>query len=270
MLRLPAVCILSLSLAVPALADLKIQSVKATYGSYGPVRSDLQKPLKVYPGDEVALTCVVTGVTTDKDGSVSSHLTAKLLSPDGKALLDTEVPAKGLLPLGGAQVAGSTNITFAQDYPPGQYTYSLTFVDELANTKATFECKIELLAPAFCIAGLHFFLDADGKMPASGTFTIGQKMYFRFVAMGFDRSLKKIKLAMLVQTLEENGKELMPKPLRVEVGSEDPDQVAGANSVTFNANLALNRPGAYRVRIILKDEVNNKELKVEVPIKVVD
>jgi hypothetical protein len=34
--------------------------------------------------------------------------------------------------------------------------------------------------------------------------------------------------------------------------------------------MAMNRPGSYRIRITVKDEVNDKELKVEAPIKVAE
>lgn len=254
--------------AIPG--DLKFQQIWATYGPHGPQRSDLKTPLKSYPGDDVSFHFAVHGLNTDDDGNVKAEIVTRLQDADGKVLVNDHAPIKGLLPLGGKQMVGTSTVKFSPELPQGDYTYTITVVDELANQKSSCDCKIKMLKPEFCMVGLHFFLDAEGKVSAPGTLAAGQALHFRFQAVGFDRSAKRLKMVMLFEPLNEKGKALIPKPSRVEIASNDEQQVASATSVNFNGEMAMNRPGSYRISITVKDEVNAKELKVEVPINVVE
>nr|HEV3144293.1 hypothetical protein [Gemmataceae bacterium] len=266
MMRFLAVSLVAVCLSLPAFADLKIQDVKATYGPNGPARDSLT----TFAGDTMFFSYTVTGIKADDNGGIKVRIRNQLKNSDGKVLLSEQQPAQGFLALGGSEMAGYASVTFGLDYPPGEYTVAVTVTDEVANQTMSFERKVELQKPDFAMINVRFFLDADSKVAAAGTLARTERLYIRFSAIGFDRSANKLDLTMFIQTLDEKGTELIPKPIRAEVKSDQPEQVAKITAANFSGNLVLNRAGAYRIHIMVEDAVNKKKLDVVVPIKVVD
>jgi hypothetical protein len=261
-----------LAYVVPAWSDdLKVENVTATYGPYGPLRSDVKAPLKAHPGEVIFFRCVIRGLGTDSDGNVQGQFLSKLKDKDGKALKEERAPVKGFFPLGASEAVGAIHIAIAQDLAPGKYKFALAVVDDTKKKEASSaDFDIEVLPQDFCLINLLLSLDPEGRVNAPATMVAGQNLFLKFQATGFDRSKKKIKLVMLLRTLDDKGKELTPKPLRVELGSEDEKEVEGATTATFNGNVSLNRPGNFQLKITVNDEVNKKEVELLIPLKVVD
>ncbi|HLW64595.1 MAG TPA: hypothetical protein VKS79_04695 [Gemmataceae bacterium] len=265
-MRLALACLVALACTGPALAELKIQDIKPTYGPYGPERTSL----KTYAGDSVFVSYTVTGVTTGKEGDIDIQMRIQLKNMAGQVLLNDQKPMGGFLALGGAEYRAYASVSFGAGYTPGTYVLAVSISDQLSKQTASFERQIEVQAPDFAAINLQFSLDADKKVSAPGTLVRSQSLYIRLNVVGFDRSAMKLDLAMTVQALDENGKELMARPINSEVTSEDADQVAKATSATLNANLTLNRTGNFRLRIQVQDKIKKKKIELLVPIKVVE
>ena len=266
MARLLIVIALVTGLAAPAAAELKVQDVKARHGPHGPERATLD----VFPGDELVLTYTLTGMQTDTDGKVDCELRQTITAPDGKVLVDNKTPIKEALAFGGGHLPGFAAASFGVNTRPGKYVVGVTITDKLRDETVSFERTANVLKPDLAIVRPRLSYDPEGKTGAGLTNVLGTRLFFRLVAVGFDRSQKKIDLTMTVQHYDEKGKELMPKPLTVKTKSDDEEEVAKADSATFNGSFACNRPGTFKMKIVITDNVTNKSATFEAPLKVVE
>src|SRR5262245_26041569 len=83
-----------------AIAQMKIEDVKARHGRHGPERASLD----VIPGDEVVFTYNVIGLRA-KD-KIDFETSYKVTNADGKVVLDNKSNQKEILALGGGQATG--------------------------------------------------------------------------------------------------------------------------------------------------------------------
>jgi len=249
----------------PAWGQLKIVDVFAAYGPRGPER----KSLDTVPGDRVFFGFGVEGAQTDAEGKIDCTLELELRDAAGMVLLKQQQPIRETLALGGGSFPASSNFQFSPESPPGDFTFKTTVVDKLARRSASFERTITVKKSEFAITNLVFFHDKDGKLPCSGTAVLGDQLHLRFLAVGFDRTKPQLKHVMLVQTLDKNGRELLPKPMRAEVSTNDANVIATAPGIVFNGSLAINRIGEFQIRLTVIDDVSERKTELTVPIKVV-
>jgi hypothetical protein len=262
MRALAVMAVLTLS-AVSAGADLAIEDMKACHGPVGPER----KELTIYPFDELFFRYKVVGAKIE-DGKVDLSETIRLLDPKGKEVLERNLEVKGLLPLGGESLPAMTNINVGANLSPGEYTLQIVLKDNLAGKTTTVEKKLTAKPTEFTLVAPRFSYDARGVSPAPCGGFVGQQLYFRVRAIGLDTTRKEIDSVMHIQVLDKDGKEMLPKPIAVELKEDDPDKAKKAKVVTLNGNLALNRAGTFTLRISFTDRLQKKTATFEAPLVV--
>jgi hypothetical protein len=249
----------------PAWGQLKIVDVFACYGPRGPER----KSLEVVAGDRVFFGFGVEGVQTDAEGKYDCLMELELRDAAGALLLKQQQPLRDVLALGGGSFTAWRNLQFGPESPSGDFTLKTTVVDQLAKRSTSFERTVTCKKSDCAITNLVFFQDKEGKLPSTGTVVVGQLLHFRFLAVGFDRAKPQVKYVMLVQTLDKDGRELLPKAIRAEVATNDANVIATAPGFAFGGALGMNRTGEFRIRFTLIDDVSERKTELTVPIKVV-
>jgi hypothetical protein len=266
MRRLFLVCLLLLLTlgGRPAFASLDIHDVKAAYGPLGPER---QSP-EVAPGDEITFRFTVVGWRTDEAGRASGEMRMRLTDAKGAVLLDDKEPIGGVLALGGQTLPGTAQLAFAPDTPAGDYTLTVTVSDKLGTDSASFEQKVTCTKPKFALVQMGFFHDAAGTLAAPVGGTLGQTLYLRCKAVGYERAKANPRVVFTLQVMDSDGKPLMPRPVRASFAPTDKKQIATFGPVDFKGLLALNRVGEFRLRLTATDEVSHQTAAFEAPLRV--
>src|SRR5262245_14526344 len=255
--------------AMPAWAKLEIVNIRATHGPLGPERKEQQK-LEVYPGEELFFKYSATGAGTDEGGNVSGAFEVKVLDGSGNVQINQKSAFKGVIALGGGTFPGVTPVTFGLNAPAGKYKVVVSVTDALREETASFEREVTVKPKAFAAINPRFFHDADHKVAAPAGGHANQVLFFRMNLVGFDVSQMKIKTKMTIQVLDKNGRDMMPQPIAAAVANDKAEEVAKITSLTFNGSIALNRPGDFTLRYTFTDEIANKEVKFETPLKVLE
>jgi hypothetical protein len=262
MLRVCSALLLLLT-AAPVRAELTIEDVKATYGPFGPER----KSFDSYPFDELFIRFTIRGATVDAEGKVDAAFHFQLSDADGKVLVQDKRPFTGILALGGKTLPGTSSLRLSKEVKPGEYTWKVTVTDNLASQSATTERKLTIKPPEFAVVATQFSYDAEGRVPAPAGGVVGQHLFFRFRAIGIDFAQGKVDAEMTVQVLDADGKETMPQELRHAIKSNNAEQLAKTDYLTFNGHVVLNREGMFTVRIHVRDHVGNHRTQIEIPIR---
>jgi hypothetical protein len=92
--------------------------------------------------------------------------------------------------------------------------------------------------------------------PAGGL--VGQALYFRLNVVGLDRAGGKAAARMEVRVLDQDGQDVLARPIRAEFSTADPEEVKRAEVVTFRAQMDLTRAGRFTLRITVADGVAGK------------
>jgi hypothetical protein len=263
-------CILTiLVLAVstaPASAKLEITNIVATQGPLGPER----KTTEVYPLDEVFFRYQVTGVKVDAEGKADVETIMRLVNPNGRMVLEEKPVVERQLSLGGNTYTAGARLTVppAEKAPPGEYTLTVQVRDKLGMETASFERKFTIKATTFQIIVPRFFHDADSKIPAPAGGLVGQTLHFKLRAIGFDKSKKKVQMALTVHVIGEDGKEVVEKPRVIRAEQNNPEEAAKSTQVNFSGLLHLNRAGNFTLRLTVQDVIGDKSTSWETPLKV--
>jgi hypothetical protein len=264
MIRWLGIAFTCLVVIQPLSAKVEIKNVQASHGPYGPERTSLE----IYPLDELFFRFQVTGVKTDPDGKIDGELIIQMKNADGKTVFDQKGSIQRQTMLGGNTFASYAFINIGAKVPPGEYTMLVTFKDRLGADSASFEKKVICKAPTFNIIVPRFYRDGDQKMPGPVGGMVGETMHFRLKAIGLDKSKKQIKTTMTVHILDENGNQIMPKPLVVKAELLNPEEVEKATSATFNGAIVLNRTGDFTLKIIVEDLQGKQTTTFTAPMKV--
>jgi len=258
--------VLALLYAAPAFSAVQIAGFQASHGPYGPERL----PSDAYPLDEYYFRFTISGVKADETGKTSDELTLKLIGPGKKELFSKTGPVGRELFLGGDSFLWTGFFNIPDKAPPGEYQISIVYKDKIAKESATVERKFTVLPAAPKIIVPRFVHDADGKIPASSNNVVGQNIYYRLRVIGFDRSKNKVETRLSMQVLDNNGKEMLKKPIVVDAGLKDPDAAAKATQVNFNGMLTLTRPGTYKVVFTVEDLSTGRKVTQELPLRVLE
>lgn len=250
---------------LPAFAKLEIRNVQPSHGPLGPARASDD----VYPLDEYGVRYQVAGIKPDKDGKADLELTVKLTNPEGRAVYEVKPAGRRFdMTLGGDTVQTFGFVTFPEKAAPGEYKLAVHVRDRTAGEATGFERKLNLKPAEFRIVALRFSHDADGKVPAGTTLLAGDTLHYRFRAIGFDRSQKRVSLVMRVQVLGADGKEVGAKPQEAKADVTDPAKASEARSATLGGQAAMNRAGEFKLKITVEDTVGKKTAAFEAPLKV--
>jgi len=251
--------------ASAAHAKLEIRDVQAAHGPLGPER----RGLDFYPADEALFRYTVAGAQVDGDRKAVGETTTTLTGPDGTVLVHRMSPTESWLPLSDS-LPTQAQVTFPPDAPPGPYTLSLSYRDKRSGEEASFRRVLNIKRTEFAAVNIRFSYDADGKVPAPVGGVVGQVLYYRFKAVGFDRAAGRIDVGMDLQILDAGGRPALPRPIHLAVASRDADLVRQATDATLRGSLTLNRAGDFTLRLTLTDRVSKKTAEFEAPLHVKD
>jgi len=251
-------------LGVPAWANLEIRDIKAAYGPLGSERTSLD----VTPGDTIFFRFAITGVRTDAAGRADGEVLVQLTNAAGKTLSENKEPAGGLLALGGQTFPGNAQVTFGTDAPAGEYTMTVTVRDKIGKASAAFERKLTCTKPAFALVQIGFSRDEKGDIPAAAIGTLGETLFVRCKAVGFERTKAKPHVVFAMQVVDGRGKPQLPEPVQVDFTAEDAGQIAKIGLVDFKGSLALNRTGDFRVHVEATDEAGKQKAEFFAPLRV--
>jgi hypothetical protein len=251
--------------AATAHAQLEIRDVQAAHGRLGTTRQSLE----YCQGDEVFVRFLVHGAQTNQAGEADLLMALVVTDAHGNKVVDNESRVNATLALGGGTFPGEARVDLAPGIEPGEYTLSVRVKDRVSKETTSFERRFTCKAPEFAIARVRFFHDAEGHAPASFGGVLGQTLYFRNQAIGFDRSKGEIDLVMAFRLFDENGKEVTRTPIEASLRTDDEAALKNATHVDFAGQLALNRVGNFTLRISITDRVANKTTRFEAPFRVI-
>ena len=263
-MRLLAPACFVLALAGAARAELRLENIEAAHGELGPRRESLN----FTPLDELVFRFVATGVKTDSTGRCDAELSFRLTNAEGRAVVEGKGPVQRPLMLGGRELPSHVKIAVGPNARPGEYTLTVALRDKLSGETASFERKLTCEAAGFRILSPRFYHDPEGKVPAGTRGLVGESLYFRLRAVGFDRSQKKVHTVMTVRLLDEAGAEVLPQPMRVVAELTRPEDVERAVQLNFNGAIGLNRAGKYRLHVTVEDQLGKGKAEFETPLKV--
>jgi hypothetical protein len=255
---------LGILLTLPAFlwADVKVESVRLTYGPLGPTRPSI----KVLPGETLNVEFVVSGVSTDKDGRTQVTLAAELVDEAGQILAAVPpTPVHSTLALGGATLANQITFSLPDDFPAGKSRVRGILSDPQAKKIVHCEQPVEVMPQELGMVGLRLANDAEGKSPAGGNLTVNQSLFIVGKAIGFTRKENRIHVVGAMRIFDSAGKEMTPHPIAVAIEQEVSEDIRAAD---FNWSLIANRPGQFKVRLELTDQIANRTVTYELPLVV--
>jgi hypothetical protein len=246
--------------------ELTLGNVRATYGIIGPKRVGKE----LLPGDSLYLTFDIEGITSDPEGKIRYSVSTEV--KDSKGKVHFSQPGRDLeaiAALGGNRLPAYAQIDIGLEQPPGDYTAKLTVMDRASKKSKSLTGEFKVLPKAFGIVRLITSSDPDGIHAVGLPLGTGQSLWVNFAAVGFARASGKGQpnVAFTLRVLNEEGKPTLAKPF-AGVVNKDVDPKAAALPVQFH--LGLNRPGAFTIEVIAKDEISGKTSKQAFPIKVTE
>jgi len=170
--------------------------------------------------------------------------------------------------LGGNTFSAHTTIGIGAGAPAGEYKLIVTIRDKQTSETATFERTLTCKPSQFQILAPRFYRDAESKVPAGTSGVAGESIYFRIKAVGYDRTQNKVSATMTMQVLNDRGEEMLTKPMVVNAELTRPEDVQKAMQLNFNGAVGLNRPGQYKLRIMVQDHISKQTATYETALKV--
>lgn len=246
-------------------AKFEVKNLEASHGPYGPARTSLE----VMPQDEIFFRFQLVGLKTDPDGKTAVEETIRLTNSEGKAVFEKSGTVIRPLMFGGGSLTTQVVINIGPKAPPGEYTLLVTFKDKLSNEVTSFERRITCKATSFAILSPRFYRDAESKVPAPVGGLVNETIFFKLFCVGFDKKDKQVRVTMTLQILDEQGKDVLPKPIEVKGNIAKAEDVEQAIKLTFDGAITLTRAGDYKLRIVLEDLQGKQNAKFETPLKVV-
>jgi hypothetical protein len=245
-------------------AKLEVKNLQLSFGPYGPERTSLE----VLPQDELFFRFQLEGVQTNKDGKTEIEQTVLLKDSQGKTVFEKSGLISRQLGFSGGSLTTYATLNISPKAPTGDYTYVVNFKDRLSGETTSFEKKITCKGAQFALLSPRFFRDPDGKVPAPVGGMINETIYFKLFCIGFDRKDKQVKVTMTLQVLDEQGKDILLKPVEVKGFITKAEEVEKAARLDFNGSLPLTRTGNFTLRIVLEDLQGKQTAKFEAPLKV--
>jgi hypothetical protein len=88
--------------------------------------------------------------------------------------------------------------------------------------------------------------------------------------IGFDKSTKKVQTRMTATVVDKDGKPVGGKPIIVEANLLNPEEAAKASQASYSGALSLNRPGEFRLQIVVEDLAGKQKAVFEAPLRVTE
>lgn len=264
MLRLASILWLGM-MASPLFAELKISNLQVRSYKFGPERPSLE----IVPGDEVIFRFLVSGVKTDETGKMDAEIIQKITDPEGKVIVNTKELIQEPLAFAGDSFPYYVPLSTGVETLAGEYLVHITLKDNMTKTSTSIEKKVTVTKPNLGIVRPRLSYDPEGKSDALPNNPVGQRVYFRFFVVGFERE-KKVDLQIRVQIFDSEGKETLKKPLTLDIQTENPKEIEEIKTIPFNRFLYFTRAGEFKIVFTATDRVSNKSAKWESVIKITD
>ena len=247
---------------VTDVGELKFEDIEARHGPLGPVRDSLD----VLPYDPIDFAANLSGILTTHAGTIDFSWTMKVANADGQTVFRKEGKATDAGGMLSGKFPFSASLTLPDN--PGTYTLTINATDNLSTQITSFTRQLTVKPAEFALVGLRFYRDKEGNAPSAAGGAAGQMLFAKLRAIGFDRTLNRIEVAMTVQLLDKDGKPVLPRSITAEGATDDAEIVKQSPYVEFDAQLPLQQAGDYTLRIVLHDKLGNNFTKHEVPIHV--
>jgi hypothetical protein len=247
-------------------AKLEFTKIQAAYGEVGPERPSLA----YFPGEEILFRYLLTGVMANEKDEVDVAISIQVTDANGAILLDKTTPTKAVAALGGGCLPGSARATLGHGMKPGIYSLRVKAKDNRSGETASFQRDVTLNETSFTSVSQRFFFDAEGKIPSGAGGIVGQALHYRMGVIGFDRSRGRIEAKMALEILDEDGKEVLARPVQATYKNEEAELARQISLVNFNGFLALNRVGHFTLRFRFTDSISGQNSNFAVPIHVTE
>lgn len=243
---------------------LRLTQLKVRDGRFGPERQGFD----LRPNDEVVLSFAIEGLSTDAERNVRARLDFEVRDASSNVLLQSEEGIEHRLGLGGDFLTGSVQVGMSEETAPGEYTVAVKVVDEETGETADCEQVLRLLEPEWSIVRPRLYLDATRTIAAGTRLLAGQTLYFSLRVSGVNRLATHIESMLVVQVLEEAGKRQVAPDVSHLLESYDREVVSTAQTLDFEGEVPLNRPGSFVIRFVARDEGGGRVATHDIPIQV--
>ncbi|MFN0055286.1 MAG: hypothetical protein ACKV0T_24335 [Planctomycetales bacterium] len=259
-----ALLVLLAALAHPpsAVAQLKLEEVRPTYGRLGSTRPGT----RVLPGEDLSVAYVVSGITRGSDGRVEVSRRAELIDEAGQTVAQVPVKTDRIhLALGGDTLTSHMHFGLPIDFAPGKYRVRGLLRDVRGEADIAAEQEFEVLPLDFGIVRLRLAADEEGTTPVGGNLTVNQDVYVVGRAIGFAHKGGRIHVVGQMTIRDPQGRPTLPAPIAFEVHQEVDEDVDQFN---LRWSMMANRPGNFTIHIEVADEFSDKRAAYEMPLMV--
>lgn len=248
--------------------ELKIET-QLTDSKFGRVRQS-----NVYDELEKLFASIrISGLPVDAEGKGALVMRSLATDQDGKVLLDETVdPLEYVLDFGGNErVLGMTMQTPRSHGKPGKVTLKLEVRD--VKTGATGSCTQEIIVQpgeGLRSNGHWFSLDREGEVPTGSRLQYGRPYAVHARALGFSAQQNRIDLEVSMQGVDRAGKVLSDfqwksdETVLLSRYSESPPEY-----IDFVRKVTVTRPGAYALRLTIRDKQTGKTVEHDIPVDVI-
>jgi len=245
---------------------LTLKNPRLVFGLFGQER----KEAKLLAGDVFWLAYDIDGMMVAPDGEVRYSIGLELKSKDGKSIFK-EAPKelKAVNSLGTGQKPAFAYLQIGTDTPPGEYTVNLEVTDLAAKLKKDLSYKFEVLPPRFGF--VHVGLSQRNLDPTPPIAVPGQILTVHFALVGFELSGEKKQPNVSIQmdvVDQATGKNVLPKSILGEIKEVDKEEFK--KLIPWTHELAMNRPGKFKVKALATDNNTKKTATVELDFTVLD
>jgi hypothetical protein len=249
----------------PAFAKLEITDVEACYGPLGPVRTVLE----YHPYDSLCFRFMIRGSKTNDEERCDAEMMWRLLDSTGKEVVLRRLPAKARPAFGNDSFPQSLVIPVPETIVPGEYVFQMTYKDNDTGEETSFEKKVQLKQIEFAIVSPCFFHDSVHITEAPARGVVGENLFFRLGAIGFERSSRgSIDVEMTAQVLDQDKKPMLTKPIKVTTANENGEEVRDATQLILSGGFMLTKAGDFTLHITVTDRIGKKTTTFEAPLKV--
>ncbi len=242
----------------------EIDRPQATYGYLGAPRP---KTGGILPGDAAYFSFDIKSLTFDKDGRCRYSVGIVVTGADGQTIFEQKPHnAVGYNFFGGGVVRSAVRIEAPLNLKPGPVHWRVRVTDRASGKATEIEGDSKILPPAFGLARVGTFADAEQHVPTPPIAVVGTQLYLGFGVVGFGRGKEKqpdLEVSLTIR--DEKGKTTMPHPL---TGQINKDVGPDVGYVPLQFMLSLDRVGRYTVELAAHDRVSGATSTVQLPVRI--
>ncbi len=228
---------------------------------------------RILPGENLFVRYEVSGLATRQENNQSeTSLTMQVLNRQGT--IDLELPElenSGALGLKGTVLTGGAYLQTSK-LKPGKYDLRVIATDRVRQEKSQSTYQFEVLSEgSFGARNLLYAQDRERRIYSNGYFTTGEVPYIHGDVVGFQLEDDAPKVKMTATLLDESGQTLQVMESTFEKSLKRSRYGEPADSFPLTVKSpTLNRPGKFRLKITLEDQLGGKSAEYMLPLIVAD